>query len=156
MNPPRQELRFTASEQWQPERPETLVVCCSDGRWHAQIHEFVHAQISARPDLYAVPGGPAGFSLWTSVFEEGKGLERAFHFLAKHHDLASTWLIAHENCAWYGTKYGGTRSAEFIRNRQIEDLDYAKQTILRWKPELTVHKIFASLQDNIVHFTVVD
>jgi hypothetical protein len=147
--------QFVASEPWDPDRPETLVVCCSDGRWHAQIHEFIHRQISARPDLYAVPGGPAGFSMWTSVFEEGKGLEKAFHFLATHHNLQSTWLIAHQNCAHYLTKYSGTRDAEFIYQRQLEDLEYARRTIVRWKPNLNVFKVFAALDQQKIVFSII-
>src|SRR2546423_197816 len=113
---------FVATDRWNPERPETLVVCCSDGRWHLQMHEFIHQQIGTRPDLYAVPGGPAGFSMWRSIFEEGRGLEQAFHFLAAHHNLNATWLIAHQNCAYYLQKYKGTRDAAFIEQRQLEDL----------------------------------
>jgi len=146
---------FVAAEPWDPERPESLVVCCSDGRWHAKIHEFIHTQISARPDLYAVPGGPAGFSMWTSVFEEGKGLEKAFYFLATHHNLQSTWLIAHQNCAYYLNKYGGTRDAEFIYRRQLEDLEYAKRTILRWKSNLAIFKVFAALDNSRIVFSIV-
>ena len=98
--------RFVASECWNANRPETLVVCCSDGRWHAQVEEFVRTAVSERADLYAVPGGPAGFNLWSSSFEEARVAEKAFRFLAERHELESIWLIAHEDCAYYHHRYG--------------------------------------------------
>jgi hypothetical protein len=153
---PGTKIDFVAHEPWNPERPETLVVCCSDGRWHAQVEEFILRQISARADMYAVPGGPAGFSLWTSIFEEGKGLERAFHFLAAHHNLKSTWLIAHQNCAYYSIKYSGTHDENAIRKRQLEDLEYARKTIIRWRSEMIIKKVYVHRDESRVIFSIVD
>ena len=45
-----QPLRFVAADPWSAERPEALVICCSDGRWHGQIEEFVRSQVSDRAD----------------------------------------------------------------------------------------------------------
>jgi hypothetical protein len=153
---PDSKIDFVAQEAWKPERPETLVVCCSDGRWHAQVEEFIHQQISARADMYVVPGGPAGFSLWTSIFEEGKGLERAFHFLATHHNLKSTWLIAHQSCAYYSIKYSGIHDENAIRKRQLEDLEYARRTISRWRSEMIIKKVYAHREESRVIFSIVD
>jgi hypothetical protein len=75
---------------WTPQRPETLVVCCSDGRWHAPIVEFVDHEVSDRADLYAVPGGPAAFDPWNSSFEETRVLQRAFQLFEEHHALFTT------------------------------------------------------------------
>src|SRR5262245_19646565 len=111
---------FVAATPWSSARPETLVVCCSDGRWHEQVEEFVREQVSERPDMYAVPGGAAGFSVWSSSFEESKVAERAFRFLADRHALESVWLVAHQDCAYYQAKYGPL-DEQYIFRRQRED-----------------------------------
>ena len=144
--------QFVALEPWSPARPETLVVCCSDGRWHEQVEEFVRDQVSKRADMYAVPGGPAGFSLWSSSFDEAKVSEKAFRFLADHHALESVWLIAHQDCAYYRAKFGPL-DEPFIFKRQHEDLERAQEMIARWYPKLLVKKVYVSLDHGRVVFT---
>jgi hypothetical protein len=142
---------FFASTPWSPARPESLVICCSDGRWHEQVVEFVQGQVSERADMYAVPGGPAGFNLWSSSFDESKVTERAFRFLVDNHALDTVWLMAHQNCAYYRARYGPLDDT-YICRRQREDLDRADEIIRRWYPDLIVRKIYVSQQDGRVSF----
>ena len=142
---------FIAAEPFSPARPDTLVVYCSDGRWHAQIEEFVRAHCSDRADVYAVPGGPAGFNLWGSTLGEAKASEQAIRFLRDHHQLESAWLIAHEGCAYYRTKYGPLE-AKYIRQRQLDDLDRARDAIRHWFPDLIVRNVYAFLEAGRVAF----
>lgn len=142
---------FRAAAPFNAERPDTLVVYCSDGRWRAQIEEFVCAQCSEQADIYAVPGGPAGFNLWGSSHDEAKVSEQAVRFLREHHELQTAWLIAHEGCAYYSSKYGPLE-AKYIRQRQLEDLDRARSALLRWHPELEVNTVFAFLDAGRVAF----
>jgi len=144
--------RFVAESAWNPARPETLVVCCSDGRWHEQVEEFVRDQVSERADMYAVPGGPAGFNLWSSSYDESRVTERAFRFLADHHTLESVWLIAYENCAYYRAKYGPLDES-YVFHRQREDLNRAADLIQRWYPQLLVRQVYASRDAGRVVFT---
>jgi hypothetical protein len=140
---------------WSPERPQTLVVCCSDGRWHAPILEFVDHEVSDRADLYAVPGGPAGFDPWNSSFEEARVLHRAFHLFEEHHDLREVWLIQHAGCAYYHVKYPGQAEAE-IAARQIRDLRRASQCIRARSSKLSVRAIMATLSGSQAVFTTID
>ncbi len=142
---------FIAAEPFSAARPDTLVVYCSDGRWHAQIEEFIRAQCSERADVYAVPGGPAGFNLWGSTLGEAKASEQAIRFLRDHHQLESAWLIAHEGCAYYRTKYGPLE-ARYIRQRQLEDLSRARDAIHRWFPDLVVRNVYSFLNAGRVAF----
>lgn len=142
---------YVASEPFSAARPDTLVVYCSDGRWHEQIEEFIRAQCSERSDVYAVPGGPAGFSLWGSTLGEAKASEQAIRFLREHHQLEAAWLIAHEGCAYYRTKYGPLE-AGYIRQRQLDDLSRARDTVHRWFPDLVVHNVYAFLDAGRVSF----
>src|SRR5688500_1443309 len=144
---------FVAPTLWNPERPNTLVVCCSDGRWHAQVEDFLEARAARRADMCVRPGGPAAFSLWSAGFDECRTLEKNFKFLAKHHDLQSVWLIAHENCAYYSAKYPYRDAKEMLR-RQLDDLEHARKTIEKWHPGLEIYKVYASLEGNRVKFAL--
>ncbi len=143
---------FTATTPWSGQRPGALVVCCSDGRWHTQVEEFIRTFVSERPDLYVVPGGPAGLSVWSSSHDEARVAEKSFRFLAEAHELASVWLIAHADCAYYRAKYHPHDEA-FIVRRQREDLKRAAETIVRWYPQIAVHQIFAQRQADRVLFS---
>jgi carbonic anhydrase len=144
--------RFTATAPWSGQRPGALVVCCSDGRWHTQVEEFIRTLVSDRPDLYVVPGGPAGLCAWSSSIDEARVAERSFRFLAEQHQLQSVWLIAHEDCAYYRTKYQ-PHNRDFIVRRQCEDVKRVADTIAHWYPQIEVRQVFAQRQDNRVLFT---
>jgi hypothetical protein len=144
---------FIAPTPWNAERPKTLVICCSDGRWHAQVEDFLDVREAKRADMCVLAGGPAAFSLWGAAFDESHTLEKNFKFLAKHHDLNSVWLIAHQNCAYYGAKYPYRTPAQ-IFDRQLEDLEQARKVIERWQHGLDIYKVYASLEGNRVKFTI--
>jgi carbonic anhydrase len=152
--PANQIKSFAARTPWNDQRPGALVVCCSDGRWHTQVEEFIRTLVSDRPDLYVVPGGPAGLSVWSSSFDEANVAEKSLRFLAEQHQLRSVWLIAHSDCAYYRTKYH-PHDHEFIVRRQREDLKRATETIFRWYPQITVHQIFARRDDSRVLFDLI-
>jgi hypothetical protein len=136
---------FTAPTPWSPDRPHTLVVCCSDGRWHAQVVEFMQAEVSRYADLYAIPGGPAVLDPWNSSYDEFRAFEQGMRLLSKYHDLSSIWLVAHEGCAFYMEKHphfdDGARRA-----RQVADLARGRAAILERYPTLEVLLIYASLR----------
>ena len=140
---------------WSPERPQTLVVCCSDGRWHAPIFEFVDHEVSDRADLYAVPGGPAAFDPWSSSFEESRVLYRAFNLFEEHHDLRGVWLIQHAGCAYYRVKYPAQSDDELLE-RQLRDLQRAAACVRARSPKLEVRTIMATLKGNQALFTTID
>jgi hypothetical protein len=145
---------FTAPTPWSGQRPGALVVCCSDGRWHAQVEEFIRTSFAERPDLYVVPGGPAGLGVWSSSQDEARVGEKSFRFLAEAHQLEAVWLIAHADCAYYRGKYQ-PHDAAFIVRRQLEDMQRAAESISGWYPRITVHRIFASRQGDRVLFTTI-
>ena len=145
---------FTAESPWSPDRPETLVVCCSDGRWHAQMVEFVHHEVSDRADLYAVPGGPAVVDPWNSTFDEARALEESMRLFVEHHDLSGVWLITHEGCAYYRKRHPHLEGAE-LRARQERDLARARALLLERHPKLDVRLVFARLEDGRVAFDTV-
>jgi hypothetical protein len=118
------------------------------------VAEFIRTCVSDRPDLYVVPGGPAGLSTWSSSFTEADAAERSFRFLAEKHQLTSVWLIAHADCAYYRSKYH-PHEDEFIVRQQLQDMKRATEAIRRWYSTIAVHQIYARLDDTQVLFEAV-
>jgi hypothetical protein len=144
--------RFLASTPWSADRPEHLVVCCSDGRWHEQVEEFMRKQVSSRADLYAAPGGPAAFNLWSSSLEERSVAEKALKFLVEHHQLRAVWLMAHAECAYYRAKFQPL-DANYILRRQLQDLQQTAQSIRERYPQVEAHRIYVHREKAQVVFT---
>jgi hypothetical protein len=133
---------FRAVTPWTPDRPQTLVVCCSDGRWHAQMSEFVRAEVSDRADLYAVPGGPAVLDAWNSSFDEARVFQQSMRLFAEYHEISGIWLIAHEGCAWYKLKHPHLET-QVILDRQLADLRRGKEILLERYTSYDIRLIFA-------------
>ncbi len=145
---------FFADEPWAQDRPETLVVCCSDGRWHAQVEQFIRTAISRRADMYAVPGGPACLNpRHDSALAQTT--EESLRFLVKEHRLETIWLIAHENCAFYSSHYG-TLSRAYADCCQREDMNRAAGQLHEWFPEVAIRQVYASLDGPRVAFAWMD
>jgi len=142
---------YRAVTPWSPDRPETLVVCCSDGRWHAQLTEFVQAEVSDRADLYAVPGGPAVLDAWNSSFDEARVFEQSMRLFAEYHRISGIWLIAHEGCAWYSLKHPHLDMPAILK-RQVADLRRGKEILLERHPGYDVRLIFAEHDEHGVVF----
>ena len=142
---------YRASARWSAERPETLVVCCSDGRYHAQIEEFVRHEVGERADLVAVPGGPAVVDPWTSSFDEARVFDQAMQLFVAAHDLHAVWLIAHHGCAYYATKHPG-RDVAALKELQIADLERARALVRSAHPMFAVRCVFAALEGDEVVF----
>lgn len=142
---------YVASARWSPERPCTLVVCCSDGRWHSAMMEFVRREVDDHADLYAVPGGPAVFDAWSSSFDEARALESSLRLFAEHHDLHAVWLIAHDGCAHYKVRHPGDDDAR-IQARQEVDLRTAHAMLRSRFPRLDVRMIHAARDGERIAF----
>jgi hypothetical protein len=145
---------YRARTPWSMDRPETLVVCCSDGRYHAQIEEFVRHEVSERADLLALPGGPACIDPWTSSFDEARVFEQAMRLFSTAHDLHSVWLIAHHGCAYYATKHPG-RDVAALKELQVADLLRARSIVRSSHPRFAVRCVFAALVGEEVVFSPV-
>lgn len=144
---------YRAVTPWSPARPETLVVCCSDGRWHAQVNEFVQAEVSQRADMYVVPGGPAVLDPWNSTFDEARVFEQSMRLFSEYHQLSDIWLIAHEGCAWYKLRHPHLEAPALLK-RQLVDLRRGKQILLERYPTYDVRLIFAEHDEHDEHGVV--
>ncbi len=54
---------------WAPERPDTTIITCVDGRWYPHFQEFArqHLRAGQRTDFLAVPGGIEPMTLFDLV-----------------------------------------------------------------------------------------
>ena len=111
-----------------------------------QIEEYIAQCISTCADIYAVPGGPVALD---PMLMESQALETAFRFLVEHHELKSTWLIAHQGCAWY-VKREGLQGPRSIYELQVQDLGRAASRVRMWFPKLEVNLAYASLDGDRV------
>jgi len=146
--------RFVSNVPWDAERPRALVVCCSDGRFHASIIDFVDHEISDRADLMALPGGPAVVDPWNSSFDEARVFLASLALFEAHHDLQEAWLIAHEGCSYYKLKHPASTPAE-LEARQIADLRRASRIFRERTSRLQVRLVFARVHAGRVEFTTV-
>ncbi len=116
--------------------------------------EFVQREVSERPDIYAVPGGPVVADAFSSSLGEARTFQDAMQVLAKYHDLSSIWLIAHEGCAYYRGRYP-TLDRDAVRGRQMEDLRRAKPA-LAVQTGWAVRLVYAALEADRVVFATID
>lgn len=146
---------YMSTRPWSTERPQTLLVCCSDGRYHPHLEEFALKRVSERPDVFALPGGPAAVDAWTSSFDHARVFSESFDLLEASHDLQSIWLVAHEGCSYYRRKHPGLDAAALTR-RQREDLVKARVLLRERRPGLAVHLVYARVAAGRVHFDELD
>ena len=113
---------YTSSLPWNPERPETTIITCVDGRWYHHFQEFARLYLNAgaRTDFLAVPGGIEPLTLLESVPKDFNFFRRRIEALVDAHGTRRFVAIAHEDCAWYRTRAAGTIGD--VRSRQIADL----------------------------------
>ena len=145
------DAHFKARRPWSAERPSTLVVCCSDGRWHGQIQEFVADEVDERADMLAVPGGPAVVDSWNSSFDEARVFESAMRMFVEHHQLKAVWLISHQDCAYYKLRHPELDETGRLA-RQREDLLRAAAILRAQHRQLEARCVHAALHEGAVVF----
>lgn len=118
--------------------PDILAICCSDGRYIEAIGRFLEEQQVPRHDLLALPGGPAALCRATGSYNETSVLMDAFDLLVRSHKTRRVILIAHEHCGYYRHRL---RASE--ENRQVKDLEQARERILLSHRQLAVRLCFA-------------
>jgi hypothetical protein len=142
---------YVSTRPWSAERPETLVICCSDGRYHAHLEEFANHRVSERPDMFALPGGPAAIDPWASSFDHARVFSESLELLAASHDLHAVWLVAHEGCSYYKRKHAAL-DGEGLRRRQLDDLKRAREILRERRSGLAVHLIYTHVSGDRVEF----
>jgi hypothetical protein len=130
---------------WNPERPETTIITCVDGRWYHHFQEFarMHLNAGARTDFLAVPGGIEPLTLVDQVPKDFNFFRRRIEALVEAHGTRRFVAIAHEDCAWYRT--GAVGPVGDIRSRQIADLRKSAVKLREMFAGVTVETYYARL-----------
>ena len=139
---------YEASAAWDAERPDTLVICCSDGRWRASTQEFVQHHLSGEghADLVMVPGGIEPLTLLDLLPKDFSFLRRRLEALVETHGTRRIVAIAHEDCGWYRHRRVGPVAVD-LRERQVTDLKRAGARLRSMFPGVQVETWYARLSD---------
>jgi hypothetical protein len=141
---------YTAGMPFIAERVRAIVVHCSDGRYGAQIDEFLQQSLKLpRYDRLAIPGGAAALAGPMHAYAEAAALERQLRFLIETHELTRVILIAHHGCGFYEHAWLGGRT---LVEQQQADLLAAADRLWGWYPRLRVDVFHACQIDGKVAF----
>jgi hypothetical protein len=142
-----QGLVFESSLPWNPDRPDTVIISCVDGRWFHHFQEFarVHLNAGERTDFLAVPGGIEPMTLFDLVPKDFNFFRRRVESLVEAHGTRRIVAIAHQDCAWYRTRKIGPITID-LKERQISDLRRAAERLRRmFGDDTVVETYFARL-----------
>lgn len=140
------EQAYVTELPWVPERPETVVITCVDGRWYGHFQEFARVHLHAGPctDFMAVPGGIEPMTLADDVPKDFNFFRRRLEALVDAHGTRRIIVIAHQDCAWYRERMGGA-SAEAMRARQVSDMRRGASWLRSRFEGIVVQPFFARL-----------
>ncbi len=131
---------------WDPERPDTVLITCVDGRWYHHFQEFArqHLKAGSRTDFLAVPGGIEPMTLADLVPKDFNFFRRRLESLIAAHGTRRIVAIAHQDCAWYRTRKIGPSTVD-LKNRQIADLRSSASRLREMFEGVVVEIYFARL-----------
>jgi hypothetical protein len=121
---------YITRKTWNRQRPNALVVACSDGRLQENLDEFLtnHLGITRYDRLYA-PGGPGALASSGYEYMRSDAFRREFQFLMEAHEIEDVYLIFHGPsedgpedalCADYRRLFPNHTAAQ-IREDQMKD-----------------------------------
>lgn len=150
---------YSSSLAWDPERPDTLVISCVDGRWYQHVQEFarVHLKAGQHTDFMAVPGGIEPMTLADVTPKDFNFFRRRLESLVEAHGTQRIVAIAHQDCAWYRARRIGPVTGD-LRSKQIADLRFAAARMREMFNDVAVEIYFArlsgSMQEKVVFESV--
>jgi len=98
-------MNYTSPLSYDPSRTHAAALYCSDGRVGEHCDDFLQNGLKLpRYDRLCLPGGPACVAGHPEAHLEEKGVVDELHFLVEVHKLKRVVLIAHQGCAFYGTR----------------------------------------------------
>jgi hypothetical protein len=130
-----------AFAEWLPDRPETLVIACSDGRLQEATDEFLahHLQVT-RYDRFYVPGGGGALAASGRDFLRAQQLRRECRYLVELHEVRHIVTLFHAPasdgplaaaCADYRRKLPWASVTE-LRGRQEQDAEELSRIHEEW------------------------
>jgi hypothetical protein len=107
-------VRYESRLPYERTRIRAAAIYCSDGRIGEHFDDFLQNGLGLpRYDRVALPGGPACLAGHPQAHLEEQGVVDELQFLVEVHALNRIVLVAHEACAFYGTRLE-------LRERRLE------------------------------------
>lgn len=99
--------QYVSSLPYESARIHAAAIYCSDGRLGEHFDDLLQQGLGLpRYDRVTLPGGPACLAGHPQATLEEKGVIDELQFLVEVHRLKRVVLIAHQGCAFYGTRIG--------------------------------------------------
>ncbi len=151
------ELPYLSPIAWSNERPDALVVCCSDGRFKQVIDQFLHDRFDiTRYDRLYAPGGPGAMATSGCEYTRADMFRRECAFLVKAHQTKRIILLFHGAtpdgpeyavCAHYRRLFSRMTPAE-INAQQVADLQEVIRIIAYDSPQIELHAVRAEVRSD--------
>lgn len=146
---------FTTPPGFKEEHPDTLVIQCSDGRFSKPVFELLRNCGCLRYDVMAMPGGPALLDMVGASITESEACRAGTSFLIRGHRTTTIHLIAHAECGYYQSRFGGMNKSA-LQDKQIEDMQSAAAWLRRLDRNILVLAYFASVRNGSILFQDVE
>lgn len=135
------------SRRWREDRPNVLVVACSDGRLQEVTDDFLSAGLGiTRYDRFYAPGGAGALSASGRDFSRARQMRQECRYLVELHKVGSVILLFHGPaepgpaaalCADYRRKMPFA-SAKDVLVRQSEDARELLKTSQEFASEASI------------------
>jgi hypothetical protein len=137
---------YESTLPWDPQRPDTVVITCVDGRWYRHFQEFARVRLEAghTTDFLAVPGGVEPMTLADRVPKDFNFFRRRLQSLIEAHGTERIVIIAHQDCAWYRERMPDAPAPD-VRARQVADLRRAASLLRGLFDGIVIETYFACL-----------
>ena len=144
-------MQYQSKVKYVPERIHAAAIYCSDGRVGEHFDDFcLHGLKLPRYDRLAIPGGAACLAGHTEAYLEEKGIVDELKFLVDAHELERVVLIAHQGCAFYGTRLHLPKA--YLEAQQHIDLVKAAEFIRRITGLKNVEGYYSRINDAGIAF----
>lgn len=148
---------FTTGATWRIERPQTLVVACSDGRLQVQIDEFLREGLGVQEyDRLYLPGGPGALATSGDEFARSERATSELTFLLDAHKIESVLLLFHgpgpggprgSVCADYARKLRHDDPAK-VRQQQEADAGEVLRRVFAFR-KVEVRALFCDVREDL-------
>jgi len=144
-------MTYSSPLPYDSSRTHAAALYCSDGRVGEHCDDFIQNGLKLpRYDRLCLPGGPACVAGHPEAHLEEKGVVDELHFLVEVHKLKRVVLIAHQGCAFYGTRLSLTEPR--LELVQKADLVRAAAFVHRVTGLGAIDAYFARLVDGKMRF----
>jgi len=141
-------MTYVSRRPWNSERPNILVIACSDGRLQENLDDFLQNHLGiTRYDRLYTPGGPGALAMSGVEFLRSEQFRRECAFLVEAHQVEEVFLVFHgpaadgpdeATCADYRRKFP-RQSARDIRGQQEQDAAELLRRGFGWHKTARVH-----------------